>query len=127
MEDFIKGLFRDTIENKNYDEKLIDKYFSEDYVQMVDDQTLDFDTFKKHIRKLKDKLQQVDVQFSNIASNETSVFTKHYVNSILKNGESVKHKVFAEFQIKNGKVIQCDELTLLIEGDKSESNLGSTL
>lgn len=127
MEDFIKGLFRDTIENKNYDEKLIDKYFSEDYIQMVDDQTLDFDTFKKHIRKLKDKLQQVDVQFSNIASNETSVFTKHYVNSILKNGETVKHKVFAEFQIKNGKVIQCDELTLLIEGDKSESNLGSTL
>lgn len=126
MEDFIKALFRDTIENKNYDEKLIDKYFSEDYVQMVDDQTLDFDTFKKHIRKLKDKLQQADVQFSNIASNETSVFTKHYVNSILKNGETVKHKVFAEFQIKNGKVIQCDEMTLLIEGNKSESNLGST-
>lgn len=127
MENFIKALFRDVIENKNYDEKLINKYFSEDYVQIVDDQTLDFDTFKKHIRKLKDKIQQVDVRFSSIVSNETSVFTKHYVNSILKNGETVKHKVFAEFQVKNGKVIQCDELTSLIAGNKNESNLGSTV
>jgi len=127
MGDFIKALFRDVIENKNYDETLIDKYFSEDYVQSVDNQTLGFETFKKHLQKLKDKIQQVDVQFSNIASNETSIFTKHYVKSILKNGEMVKHKVFAEFQIENGKVIQCDELTLLIEGNKSESNLGSAV
>lgn len=127
MEDFIKALFRDVIENKNYDETLIDKYFSEDYVQIVDNQTLDFAAFKKHIQKLKNKIQQVNVQFSTIASNETSVFTKHYVKSILKNGEIAKHKVFAEFQIENGKVIQCDELTLQIEGNKSESNLGSVV
>lgn len=53
--DFIKALFRDVIENKNYDETLINKYFAENYVQIVDGQELDFETFKKHIRKLKDK------------------------------------------------------------------------
>src|SRR5690606_27988580 len=110
--DFIKALFRDVIENKNYDETLINKYFSENYVQIVDNQELDFETFKKHIKKLKDKIQQVDVQFSNIAKNDDSIFTKHYVRSILKTGEEVKHKVFAEFQIKDGKVFQCEELTL---------------
>ncbi|SKA37247.1 hypothetical protein SAMN04488128_104244 [Chitinophaga eiseniae] len=127
MKDFIKALFRDIIENNNYDETLIHQYFSEDYVQIVDDQTLNFDTFKKHIRNLKEKVRETEVQFAGIASNETSVFTRHYVKSMLKNGEWVKHKVLAEFQIKDGKVVQCDELTMLMEGNKSESNLGSAV
>jgi len=124
---FIKELFRDVIENKNYDETLINKYFSENYVQIVDNQELDFETFKKHIKKLKDKIQQVDVQFANIVHNDHSIFTKHYVRSILKTKEVVSHKVFAEFQIKDGKVFHCEELTLQIEGNPSESNLGSAV
>lgn len=127
MKDFIKALFRDVIENKHYDETLIHQYFSEEYVQIVDDQILDFATFKKHIHKLKEKVQETHVRFAGIASNETSVFTRHYVKSKLKNGEWVKHKVLAEFQLKNGKVVQCDELTMQMEGDKSESDLGSAV
>jgi len=124
---FIKALFRDVIENKNYDETLIDKYFSKNYIQIVDNVELDFDTFKKHIKKLKDKIQQVDIEFSNIAENDHSIFTKHQVTSILKTGEVVKHKVLAEFLIKDGKVFKCEELTLQIEGNPKESNLGSTI
>ncbi|MEZ0453693.1 hypothetical protein ABTW24_19035 [Sphingobacterium thalpophilum] len=123
--DFIRTLFRDVIENQNYDETLINKYFSPNYIQIVDNEQLDFEGFKKHIKKLKDKIQRVDVQFSNIAENENSIFTKHYVRSILKTGDVIKHKVFAEFQIQDGKVYRCEELTLQIEGNPNESNLGS--
>ncbi|MBT2619892.1 MULTISPECIES: hypothetical protein [Chryseobacterium] len=127
MEKLIKAVFTDVIENKNYDESLINKYFSEDYIQSVDNVTLDFNSFKKHIQKLKEKADQQNVVFENIASNETSVFTKHFVTSVLKNGEIVKHKVFAEFTIKNNKVIYCDELTTLLEGSASEKKLGSEI
>lgn len=127
MENLIKAVFTDVIENKNYDESLIDKYFSEDYVQTVDQVTLDFNSFKKHIQKLKEKVDQQNVIFENMASNETSVFTKHHVTSILKNGEIVKHKVFAEFIIENNKVINCDELTILLEGSIIEKKLGSEI
>lgn len=127
MEKLIKAVFTDVIENKNYDESLINKYFSEDYIQIVDNVTLDFNSFKKHIQKLKEKADQQNVVFENIASNETSVFTKHFVTSVLKNGEIVKHKVFAEFTIKNNKVIYCDELTTLLEGSASEKKLGSEI
>lgn len=127
MKDFIKALFRDVIENKYYDETLIHQYFSEDYVQVVDNQTLNFDTFKKHIQKLKEKVMETEVEFAGIASNENAVFTRHYVKSTLKNGEWVKHKVLAEFQLKHGKVVYCDELTIVMEGDKSERHLGSAV
>ncbi|MBK1896189.1 hypothetical protein [Chryseobacterium paridis] len=127
MEKLIRALFIDVIENKNYDESLINKYFSEDYQQDVDNVILDFNSFKKHIQKLKEKVSTQNVLFANIASNETSIFTKHYVTSILKNGETVKHKVFAEFTIKNNKVINCDELTILLEGNSSEKKLGSEI
>ena len=125
MENFIKELFRDVIANKYYDETLINRYFSEDYVQIVDNQDLDFAAFKKHIQKLKEKVVSVEVVFFNIISNEKTVFTKHLVKSTLVSGDIVKHKVFAEFQITDGKVTQCDELTLLIAGNKNERNLGA--
>ena len=67
MERFIKAVFRDVIENEQYDEELICRYFSPNYIQAVDQQVLDFETFKKHIRKLKEKVQRVEVEFLNIA------------------------------------------------------------
>ncbi|ASK28872.1 hypothetical protein CEY12_01555 [Chryseobacterium sp. T16E-39] len=127
MEKLIRAVFTDVIENKNYDEVLINKYFSEDYQQNVDNVLLDFNAFKKHIQKLKEKVSKQNVVLENIATNETSIFTKHYVTSILKNGETVKHKVFAEFKIKNNKVVNCDELTILLEGDSREKKLGSEI
>lgn len=127
MEDLIKTLFKDVLENKTYDDTLIHHYFSTSYVQIVDKQVLDFETFKKHIRRLKDKIQKLEVQVLNMVSNETTVFTKHLVTSVRRDGNIVKHKVFAEFQIENNQVVRCDELTMLMEGDKSESNLGSVI
>lgn len=65
------------IEDKDYDETLINKYFSKNYIQILDKVELDFGTFKRHIKKLKEKIQHVDVEFSNIVQNSHSVFTKH--------------------------------------------------
>lgn len=127
MKDFIKNLFRDVIENEHYDEKLIDQYFSNKYIQNVDNVILDYDTFKKHIQKLKSKVKKQQVDFENIVSDGNFVFTKHYVESILLNNETVKHKVIAEFTISDGKVVYCDELTLLVEGTINENNLGSEI
>jgi len=125
METWIKALFRDVIENEQYDEQLVCRYFSPDYIQVVDQQALDFEAFKKHVRKLKEKVQRVEVVFLNIASNETSVLTRHRVTSHLRNGAQATHLVFAEFQVADGQVVRCEELTRLLEGDESAAHLGS--
>jgi len=126
MKKFIKNLFKDVIENKEYNDSYIQKYFSETYVQTVNNEKLDFESFKKHILKLKSKVINQNVEFQKILSNRNTIFTKHIVTSTLKNKEIVKHKVFAEFTLnKEMKIIKCDEITLLVEGNENQNNLGS--
>lgn len=127
MNNFIKQVFKDVIENPTYDKLLVNKYFNENYIQTVDGQTFDFKKFNKHLIKLKSKISKQSVEFENIIANENYIFTKHIVESTLINGEIIKHKVLAEFKIKNSKIIRCDELTMLLSGNKDVANLGSEI
>ncbi|MFY0254391.1 hypothetical protein ACDQ55_10600 [Chitinophaga sp. 30R24] len=127
METIVKGMLRDIIENPLYDEKLIHQYFADQYTQTVDHATLDLEHFKKHIQKLKDLIQTVHVDVLNCVSEKETVFTKHQVRSVLKDGSFTTHKVFAEFKIFDGKIVSCDELTFLIDGSEAGKHLGSAL
>lgn len=127
MNNFIKEVFKDVIENSTYNKLLVNKYFNENYIQIVDGHTFDFEKFNQHLIKLKSKISNQSVKFENIIASENYIFTKHLVESTLTNGEIIKHKVFAEFEIKDGKIIRCDELTMLLSGNRDEENLGSEI
>ncbi|RNL69275.1 hypothetical protein ED312_22365 [Sinomicrobium pectinilyticum] len=127
MEAIVKGMLKDIIENPVYDEKLIHRYFTDNYTQTVDHSTLDLPHFKQHIIKLKDLIKHVHVEVINCAGNSNTVFTKHHVYSVLRDGTANTHKVLAEFKIRHGKIACCDELTFLISGSESGKDLGSVL
>ncbi|PWN71075.1 hypothetical protein C1631_000145 [Chryseobacterium phosphatilyticum] len=125
MKNFIREVFTHVLENPVFDEILIEKYFSKDYVQFVDHQQLHYKEFVLHIKKLKEKISEQKIEIIHYAENGNVIFTHHLVESLLKDGSIAKHKVLAEFTIQHGTIIQCDELTLLLEGSLSEKNLGS--
>ncbi|CAA7193718.1 hypothetical protein [Chryseobacterium potabilaquae] len=125
MEKIVIGMLKDIIENPHYDEKLIHQYFANEYKQTVDHITLDLDQFKKHIQKLKGLSQSAQIDILNCVSGNETVFTKHKVCSTLKDGSIHTHKVLAEFKISNGKIINCEELTFLMEGSDTGKHLGS--
>ncbi|PKF73655.1 hypothetical protein [Chryseobacterium sp. PMSZPI] len=127
MKNFIQDVFAHVLENPVFDEILIETYFSKDYVQFVDHLQLDYEDFVLHIKKLKEKISKQSIEILHYAENGNIIFTNHHVESLLKDGSMVKHKVLAEFTIQNGKIIQCDELTLLLEGSQTEKNLGSEM
>ncbi|MBW3519227.1 hypothetical protein [Flavobacterium sp. NKUCC04_CG] len=127
METTVKEMLHDIIENPVFDEKVIDCYFAYNYIQIVDHTHLNLKQFKSHIQKLKSLIARVEVEVLNCASNDKSVFTKHLVRSILKDGSKHTHKVFAEFVIKDGKIVKCEELTFLIEGSEAGKDLGSVV
>jgi len=125
MVELIKQMFEKLIESPDFEEKDISKYFSGNYIQLVDNRELRYPDFVRHVMKLKEKISSAKVEFINIAQNEHSVFTKHIVRSTLKDGTQTTHKVFAEFIVIDEKIIACDELTLMLEGPEKEKNLGS--
>lgn len=127
MKHIIQQVFNTILENPVFDLSLIEKYFSKDYIQFVDHHQLNYEEFILHIKKLKEKVAEQKIDILNYAENGNIIFTHHIAKSILKDGSIVKHKVLAEFTILEGKIIGCDELTLLLEGNNTEKNLGSEM
>lgn len=125
MKHFIQQVFTDVLENPVFDKALIEQYFSKDYIQRVDHKCLNYESFLLHIQKLKEKIAEQKIEILTHAENGNIIFTHHIVKSLLKDGNFVVHKVLAEFTIQDQKIIKCDELTLLLEGNFSEKNLGS--
>lgn len=127
MKQIIQEVFSNILENPVFDLPLIEKYFSKDYIQFVDQQQLNYEQFILHIKKLKEKVAEQKVNILNYAENGNIIFTHHIAKSVLKDGSMVRHKVLAQFTIQEGKIIQCDELTLLLEGASHAKNLGSEI
>ncbi|WP_079241337.1 hypothetical protein [Chryseobacterium indologenes] len=125
MKHFIQQVFSEVLENPVFEEVLIEKYFSKEYIQFVDHAQLNYDEFVLHIKKLKEKVSEQKLEIISHAENGNIIFTNHIAKSTLKDGSKVVHKVLAEFTIQNYQIIRCDELTLLVEGNDAAKNLGS--
>ncbi len=114
------------IPDMNFSEKLIEKYFSQDYVQHVDGITLNYRDFVDHMKKQKSLLASAKVTIKYIIAEGNQVSTLHIVDAIKKNGESVKVQVNAFYRIKDNKIILVDELTHMINGNESDRALASS-
>jgi hypothetical protein len=121
----IRELFQNIFENPGYDEAIIKRYFSKDYVQQVDGKTLHFSEFIKHIKVVKEAITSMSVTFDTIAQDNDIVFTNHRVRATTKEGSTGEVHVIAEFHIQNGQINYCNELTRQISGDPKDGDLGS--
>lgn len=121
----IKIVFRLLFESKEMKLEDISLYFAKEYVQNVGSEVLDFHDFISHIGKVREKLAECRVTFHTLISEGNIVFSNHVVDAILRNGTILRQHVLAEFEMSEGKIIRCDELAHMLEGEVSESNLAS--
>jgi len=126
MEKLVREMLHEIIESKGYDEQFITAYFSPQYVQVVNNTVLDFEGFKQHIKKLKEVVDTIRLEILQTGVGKDCVFTKHKVEVILKDQSAHTYKVMAEFVFHEGKIIRCEELTYLVEGEASY-NLGAVV
>jgi hypothetical protein len=125
MENFIKKVFEDVIENMEADEAIISKYFSPAYIQYVDGHTLNYLDFVEHMKKQKNLVHSAKVTIDRCLIENERICTVHRVDLIKKNGEHIAAKVIAYFELKNGKIVLCDELTKILKGNKEDHDIGS--
>lgn len=126
MKDFIEKTFQDVIENMQADEEIISQYFSSDYIQYVDGHMLDYPGFIQHMKKQKTLINSAKVTIDHFVADANKICTVHRVDIQKKNDEKISVKVIAYFEIENGKIILCDELTKLLQGGEEDHNIGST-
>lgn len=121
----IKEIFQNIFENPGYSEAIVKRYFSTNYVQLVDGKTLHFNEFIKHIKAVKEAIASMSVTFDTIAQDNDIIFTNHRVKATTKEGRTSEVQVIAEFHIQDGQINYCNELTRQISGDPREGDLGS--
>lgn len=108
-------------------EQQIARWFSPDYQQQVDGNLLNYRQFITHMATLKTVTRHMDLRVDAIAASGDSVLTHHHVSVTKQNGESSQIEVFAHFQLREGRIIRCDELTRLLTGDPADADLGQRL
>lgn len=122
---FIQEAFLNVIEDMNATEETYTKYFSKDYIQYVDGKKLTYADFVAHMKAQKSVMKSAKITFKHMLVEGDKIATVHLVYGIKKDGSVIEAQVNALFQIKNSKIVLCDELTHLIKGEKSDKDLGS--
>ncbi len=122
---FIQKVFKDVIEDMDADESVISQYFSPNYIQHVDGHTLNYTEFVEHMRVQKTVLESAQVSIERCIETENKICTVHRVDAVKKNGDRIAVKLVAYFEVENGKITFCDELTYLLHGHTTDKNIGS--
>lgn len=108
-----------------FDQTKIEQYFAPSYQQTVNGVELGYAEFVAHVAKLKKDTKNRRVTVLACAAEKEHVFTHHHVSADKVDGESVKFEVLAHFTLFEGKIVRCQELTRMIEGQAKDEDLGS--
>jgi len=122
---WIYEIFKNVLESPNVTEETIAKYFSQELVWRVDGKSLGYADFMAHITTLKAVTETIKSTSEHLIVDNDGICSVHIVDVVKKDGSKVKAKVIAFFQVKDQKIILCDELTHIVEGSKSDHDLGS--
>jgi ketosteroid isomerase-like protein len=121
----IRQMFRDVLEMDSWDEQVIDRYFSPSYVQHVDGKTLNFVGFRDHVRELKKVLTNLRFTIEHIVAEGNKVMEIHRVVGEKRAGGTVAARLFSLWIIEDGKIVLCDEISRLEQGQPQDRDLGS--
>lgn len=99
--------------------------FAADYRQCVDGVELDRAGFLRHLEALRAATRYLEVRILAAASEGGQVFTHHLVEVEKTDGLRARVEVLARFQVADGLIRRCDELTRLLAGSAADRDLGS--
>ncbi len=101
------------------------KHVSKDYIQRVNGEVLDYNGFVDHMKALKRTIKSIKITFHDLIEERNKVVTRHTARGIKNDNSIVEMDLIAIFEIKDGKIISCNELTHMINGSKADRDLGS--
>ncbi|AUG52658.1 hypothetical protein CSC3H3_07970 [Thalassospira marina] len=102
-------------------------FFTRDYIQIVDGETLDLDGFLQHAATLRNALIRAEVSFEKIIAQDDTIADIHIVRAEKKNGDHIRVKVIAFYTLRDGRISRIEELTHLLDGKDEDRDLGSRI
>lgn len=121
----VLNVFKTLIENPKWTKADFDRYVSKDYIQVADGNTLTYEQDYQHIKALWETCKSIKVIFHDMVVEGNKVATRHTAYAVKKDGSEIEADVMAIFEVKDGKLIRCNELTRMVKGQKEDADLGS--
>lgn len=125
MKLFVQNALVDVVEDMGAAEKTFAKYFSQEYTQYVDGRILGYRELVEHMKAQKTVFQSAKITFKHLIAEGNKVASVHVVKAVKKDGGTIEAQVNALMELKDEKIILCDELTFLIQGTKEDEDIGS--
>ncbi|TDR72978.1 nuclear transport factor 2 family protein [Paludibacterium purpuratum] len=104
---------------------LVERYFAPSYTQLVDGKQLDYTSFVRHLATLHQRVESLDLRIDQLIAQDDKVVSVHYVTVKKSDATQTFYKVIAVFTIQAGRIVRCEELTRLEQGDNVDRDLGS--
>ena len=101
------------------------RYHSKDYIQHVDGKVLNYEEYVVHRKALQKTLKSVKVVFHDLIIKGDKVVTRHTAHAVKKDNKEIELQVIAIFEVKDGKIVSCHELTHLAKGERPDRDIGS--
>lgn len=114
----------DVICNPYFDLALVEKYFANNYIQYVDDKTLDYEQFVDHIKNLKQAVIRCSIDFELLEQHNNVIHSIHVVRVVKNDSSKVRVRVEGKFTFEQDKIILTNERTQLLEGEHQDADLG---
>lgn len=124
LKELIENVFKVVTDMKAVNEDYA-QYISKDYVQCVDGEILKYNGFIDHMKALKKSVKSLTIVFHDVITEGNKVVTRHTAYAVKKNNKEVEVQVIAIFEVKDGKIISCNELTHMRKGETADRDLGS--
>ena len=107
------------------DLEVTNRYFTDDFVQIVDDTIVDRAGFDAHLAALRADLATVSFEFTTVIAEGDRIADVHLFRATRKDGGQITMKFIGVYTLRDGKIARFEELSHLIEGAEEDRDLGS--
>lgn len=122
-QDFLERVFRNMLD-PTLEASALGDFFSSSYVQVANGERLDYQGFINHAQAVKRSLATAKVNFERIVVDGDQIADIHVLDATKKDGSALKMKVLAFYKLRDGKIVEVDELTHLVQGAEADRDIG---
>lgn len=104
--------------------EVTDRYFTDDYVQIVDGEALDREAFDAHLATLRADLVSISFEFTTVIAEGNRVADVHFATTTRKDGSETTMKFIGVYTFREGRISRFEEISYLVDGSRDDLDLG---
>ncbi|QUR66063.1 nuclear transport factor 2 family protein [Mycobacterium spongiae] len=105
------------------DSTITDRYFTEDFEQIIDDTSIGRSQLDARIDLLRKDYTDVSFEYLSVIAEGDRIADVHLVRATAKDCQQLTIKTISLYTLRNGRIWRAESLTRLVEGSAADRQL----